>query len=126
MYKSCCFANPDLLLFFNFAVLIANIIVVALASYFIVEPPSPSSRLNKISDLWWFWRLRMDFYSWVWTKYPAKHPSGGQNYDPTMQVSGEAQVEDVIICYIDEPLFIQKYTWKRMAEATTKWVELRT
>ena len=43
------FANPDLLLFFNFAVLVAIIVVVALASYFMVEPPS--SRLNKISDL---------------------------------------------------------------------------
>ena len=65
----------------------------------------------------------MEFYSWVCTKYPAKQPRRGQNYDPTMQASREAQV---VICYIDEPLFIQKYTWKRMAEATTKWVELRT
>jgi len=37
-----------------------------------------------------------------------------------MQASGEAQVEDVVICYVDKPLCIQKYTWKRMAEATTK------
>ena len=68
----------------------------------------------------------MDFYFWVCTKYLAKHPRRGQSYDPTMQASREAQVEDVVICYVDEPLCIQKYTWKRMAEATTKWVELRT
>ena len=43
-----------------------------------------------------------------------------------MQASREAHVEDVVICYVDEPLCIQKYTRKRMAEATTKWAELRT
>lgn len=68
----------------------------------------------------------MDFYSWVCTNYPAKHPRRGQNYDPTMQASREAHVEDVVICYVDEHLCIQKYTRKRMAEATTKWAELRT
>lgn len=60
----------------------------------------------------------MDFYFWVCTKYPAKRPRRGQNYDPAIQASREAQVEDVVICYIDEPLFIQKYTWKRTAEVT--------
>lgn len=68
----------------------------------------------------------MDFCSWVCTKHPAKHPRRGQNFDPTMQACGEAQVEDVVICYVDEPLFLQNYTWKRMAETTTKWAELRT
>ena len=51
----------------------------------------------------------ISLYSWAYTKHQAKITRRVKNYDPTMRESEEADYEDVVIPYADEPLASQQF-----------------